>query len=135
WFVSGMLLRRSTPRVNTASSPGGSTTLPGMEIASASSLWETVVKGLDTGKLLAKPARCTKLLGLEPRGTLVLWWIWVLILSSALEYLSLLLTTMGNHSITADSGNSVGEISGHSKVINAVAMRQQRPFRAATVSD
>ncbi|EHA55690.1 WD repeat-containing protein 2 [Pyricularia oryzae 70-15] len=39
------------------------------------------------------------------------------------------------HCITADSGNSVGEISGHSKVINAVAMRQQRPLRAATVSD
>ncbi|KAI1335431.1 WD40 repeat-like protein [Xylariaceae sp. FL0016] len=39
------------------------------------------------------------------------------------------------HCITADSGNSVGEVSGHSKVVNAVAMRQQRPFRAATVSD
>lgn len=37
--------------------------------------------------------------------------------------------------ITADSGNSVGEVSGHSKVVNAVAMRQQRPLRAATVSD
>jgi WD40 repeat protein len=39
------------------------------------------------------------------------------------------------HCITADSGNSVGEVSGHSKVINAVAVRQQRPLRAATVSD
>ncbi|KXJ90870.1 WD40-repeat-containing domain protein [Microdochium bolleyi] len=39
------------------------------------------------------------------------------------------------HCITADSGNSVGEISGHSKVINAVAMRASRPFRAVTVSD
>lgn len=39
------------------------------------------------------------------------------------------------HCITADSGNTVGEISGHSKVVNAVAMRQQRPLRAATVSD
>ncbi|KAK0701474.1 WD40-repeat-containing domain protein [Apiosordaria backusii] len=39
------------------------------------------------------------------------------------------------HCITADSGNSVGEVSGHSKVINAVAIRQQRPLRAATVSD
>lgn len=39
------------------------------------------------------------------------------------------------HCITADSGNSVGEISGHSKMVNAVAMRQQRPLRAATVSD
>ena len=39
------------------------------------------------------------------------------------------------HCITADSGNSVGEVSGHSKVVNAVSMRQQRPFRAATVSD
>lgn len=37
--------------------------------------------------------------------------------------------------ITADSGNSVGEISGHSKAINSVALRQQRPLRAATVSD
>lgn len=39
------------------------------------------------------------------------------------------------HCITADSGNSVGEVSGHSKVINAVALRQSRPLRAATVSD
>lgn len=37
--------------------------------------------------------------------------------------------------ITADSGNSVGEIIGHSKSINAVAMKSQRPFRAATVGD
>lgn len=37
--------------------------------------------------------------------------------------------------ITADSGNSVGEIIGHSKVINSVALKQQRPLRAATVSD
>lgn len=39
------------------------------------------------------------------------------------------------HCITADSGNSVGEISGHSKVINSVSIRQQRPLRAATGSD
>jgi WD40 repeat protein len=39
------------------------------------------------------------------------------------------------HCITADSGNSVGEISGHSKVINAVSIRQQRPLRAATGAD
>lgn len=37
--------------------------------------------------------------------------------------------------ITADSGNSVGEILGHSKSVNAVAMKAQRPFRAATVGD
>lgn len=39
------------------------------------------------------------------------------------------------HCITADSGNSVGEISGHSSQINAVSIRQQRPLRAATASD
>ena len=39
------------------------------------------------------------------------------------------------HCITADSGNSVGEISGHSAVINAVSIRQQRPLRAATGAD
>ncbi|KAK3381281.1 WD40-repeat-containing domain protein [Podospora didyma] len=39
------------------------------------------------------------------------------------------------HCFTADSGNSVGEVSGHSKVVNAVAIRQLRPLRAATVSD
>ncbi|KPM46245.1 putative WD repeat-containing protein C9G1.05 [Neonectria ditissima] len=37
--------------------------------------------------------------------------------------------------ITADSGNSVGEILGHSKSVNAVVMKPQRPFRAATVGD
>lgn len=37
--------------------------------------------------------------------------------------------------ITADSGNSVGEIIGHSKAVNAVAVKPQRPFRAATVGD
>lgn len=39
------------------------------------------------------------------------------------------------HCFAADGGNSVGEVSGHSKVVNAVAIRQQRPLRAATVSD
>ncbi|KAI1389839.1 WD40 repeat-like protein [Hypoxylon trugodes] len=39
------------------------------------------------------------------------------------------------HCITADSGNSVGEVSGHSKAINSVAVRPLRPLRAATVSD
>ncbi|GAB7366298.1 hypothetical protein MBLNU230_g8098t1 [Neophaeotheca triangularis] len=39
------------------------------------------------------------------------------------------------HCITADSGNSVGEISGHSGQINSVGIRQQRPLRAATGSD
>lgn len=37
--------------------------------------------------------------------------------------------------ITADSGNSVGEISGHSAQVNAVSIRQQRPLRAATAGD
>ncbi|KAK2068560.1 hypothetical protein P8C59_003193 [Phyllachora maydis] len=39
------------------------------------------------------------------------------------------------HCITADSGNSVGEVSGHSKAVNGVAIRPVRPLRAATVSD
>ncbi|KAI4142359.1 MAG: hypothetical protein LQ340_007370, partial [Diploschistes diacapsis] len=39
------------------------------------------------------------------------------------------------HCITADSGNSVGEISGHTSQINSVSIRQQRPVRAATGSD
>lgn len=37
--------------------------------------------------------------------------------------------------ILADSGNSVGEITGHSSIINAVSIRKQRPLRAATVAD
>lgn len=39
------------------------------------------------------------------------------------------------HCITADSGNSVGEISGHTAQVNAVSIRQQRPLRAATAGD
>ncbi|KAF2274781.1 WD repeat-containing protein 2 [Westerdykella ornata] len=39
------------------------------------------------------------------------------------------------HCITADSGNSVGEVSGHSSQINSVSIRQQRPLRAVTGSD
>ena len=35
----------------------------------------------------------------------------------------------------ADSGSSVGEILGHSKVINAVSIKNARPFRAITASD
>lgn len=34
-----------------------------------------------------------------------------------------------------DSGSSVGEILGHSKVINACSIRPSRPFRAVTASD
>jgi WD40 repeat protein len=39
------------------------------------------------------------------------------------------------HCFTADSGNSVGEISGHSQQITCVDVRKQRPLRAATGSD
>jgi WD40 repeat protein len=39
------------------------------------------------------------------------------------------------HCITADSGNSVGEITGHSAQINTVAIKPQRPYRAVTGSD
>ncbi|KAK9476850.1 WD40-repeat-containing domain protein [Lipomyces japonicus] len=39
------------------------------------------------------------------------------------------------HCFTFDTGNSVGEISGHSVIINAVDIKPVRPFRAATVSD
>ncbi|SCV67639.1 BQ2448_5250 [Microbotryum intermedium] len=34
-----------------------------------------------------------------------------------------------------DTGSSIGEVAGHSKCINGVAMRPQRPFRAVTGSD
>lgn len=39
------------------------------------------------------------------------------------------------HCVTADSGNTVGEISGHSAQVNAVSIRQQRPLRAASAGD
>ncbi|KAL9124251.1 MAG: hypothetical protein Q9217_006400 [Psora testacea] len=39
------------------------------------------------------------------------------------------------HCITADSGNTVGEISGHTSQLNCVSIRQQRPLRAATAGD
>lgn len=39
------------------------------------------------------------------------------------------------HCFSWDSGNSVGEIQGHSDVITAVAIKSQRPFRAATVGN
>jgi WD40 repeat protein len=39
------------------------------------------------------------------------------------------------HAFMFDSGSSTGEILGHSKVVNAVAIRRQRPFRAATAGD
>ncbi|KAF3914764.1 Beta-TrCP [Dactylellina cionopaga] len=39
------------------------------------------------------------------------------------------------HCISWDTGNSVGEISGHSKIVNTVSIRPVRPYRAATGSD
>lgn len=39
------------------------------------------------------------------------------------------------HCFTWDSGNSIGEIQGHSETINAVSIKPQRPYRAATVGD
>ncbi|KAJ7247874.1 WD40-repeat-containing domain protein [Mycena haematopus] len=39
------------------------------------------------------------------------------------------------HAFMMDTGSSTGEITGHNKAINAVAIRHQRPFRAATASD
>lgn len=39
------------------------------------------------------------------------------------------------HCFTWDTGNSIGEIQGHSETINAVDIKPQRPYRAATVGD
>lgn len=39
------------------------------------------------------------------------------------------------HCFTWDSGNSVGEIYGHTQAINSVSIRQQRPLRAAAAGD
>lgn len=39
------------------------------------------------------------------------------------------------HAFSFDSGSSVGEITGHSRQINAVAIRKDRPFRAVTAGD
>lgn len=39
------------------------------------------------------------------------------------------------HCFTWDSGNTVGEISGHTDVVNAVSIRPVRPYRAVTVAD
>ncbi|CAA7264403.1 unnamed protein product [Cyclocybe aegerita] len=39
------------------------------------------------------------------------------------------------HAFMMDTGSATGEILGHSKVINAVSIRHQRPFRAATAGD
>ncbi|EGO03741.1 hypothetical protein SERLA73DRAFT_175361 [Serpula lacrymans var. lacrymans S7.3] len=39
------------------------------------------------------------------------------------------------HAFLMDTGTTSGEISGHSKAINAVSIRHQRPFRAATAAD
>lgn len=39
------------------------------------------------------------------------------------------------HCITWDSGNTVGEIYGHTQQVNTVAIRQQRPLRAAAGGD
>lgn len=39
------------------------------------------------------------------------------------------------HCITWDSGNTVGEIYGHTQPINSVSIRQQRPLRAAAAGD
>nr|ANC28029.1 WD-repeat protein [Polyporus umbellatus] len=39
------------------------------------------------------------------------------------------------HAFMVDTGSSTGEILGHYKTINAVSIRQQRPYRAVTASD
>ncbi|KUL88963.1 hypothetical protein ZTR_03582 [Talaromyces verruculosus] len=39
------------------------------------------------------------------------------------------------HFFTWDSGNTVGEIYGHTRAINSVSIRQQRPLRAAAAGD
>lgn len=39
------------------------------------------------------------------------------------------------HGFTADSGNTIGEISGHSAEVHAVAIKPNRPMRAVTVGE
>lgn len=51
------------------------------------------------------------------------------------SYHSYILNFRFGHAFMMDSGSSTGEISGHSKTVNAVSIRQQRPYRAATSGD
>ena len=37
--------------------------------------------------------------------------------------------------INAETGTTVGEMRGHTKTVNAVAVRRDRPFRIATASE
>lgn len=37
--------------------------------------------------------------------------------------------------ITADSGNTVGDLSGHNKCVNSVAIKPTRPYRLVTASE
>lgn len=39
------------------------------------------------------------------------------------------------HAFSMDTGTSTGEVAGHSKIINAVSIRQSRPYRAVTAAD
>ncbi|EWC46509.1 hypothetical protein DRE_04232 [Drechslerella stenobrocha 248] len=39
------------------------------------------------------------------------------------------------HCMTWDTGNSIGEISGHQNVVNAASIKPTRPYRAATAGD
>jgi len=39
------------------------------------------------------------------------------------------------HAFMFDTGSATGEILGHSKIINAVSIRAQRPFKAVTAGD
>ncbi len=39
------------------------------------------------------------------------------------------------HAFLFDTASSAGEIGGHSKQINSVSIRSERPFRAVTASD
>ena len=39
------------------------------------------------------------------------------------------------HPFSADTGTSVGDMMGHSKRVNAVSFKQNRPFRIVTASE
>ena len=40
-----------------------------------------------------------------------------------------------SHVFTADSGNSLGDLIGHSAAVNAISFRPERPFRLVSASE
>lgn len=90
-------------------------------------------KLIDSAKMIKYGYSADLLLVTYTNFSLIFYWIYVLSMLHVKKFPFCLFRY--SHVFTADSGNSLGELIGHSADVNNISFRPERPFRLVSASE